>query len=215
MNKSFFLILFLISASILFSQKVIFEEKYSNFPFELQIDNSGIYSIASFDVDDESIFFSSFTKDGIYEIRNRKFAVESIAQKMGNDFIAKATSDNSFLQKENRTLVIGGRVLYKKNFLNKNSILKDNSGQISGFNGEEILISAPNRNVLIIKNNLTESKNEMVFNFPKNLACANLIGIDKSGNLFVVVEKYMSEIPLQVERQVYTISKNGNILSRL
>ncbi|MCP5063324.1 MAG: C40 family peptidase, partial [Ignavibacteriae bacterium] len=69
--------------------------------------------------------------------------------------------------------------------------------------------------MLIIKNNLTELKNEMVFNFPKNLACANLIGIDKHGNIFVVVEKYMSEIPLQVERQVYTISKNGNILSRL
>ena len=214
MNRIFFTIL-LFSTSILFSQKIIFEEDYSNFPFELQIDNSGIYSIASFDIDKGGIYFSSFTQNGIYEFRNGKFTVDSRLQQFGNDFIAKVRTNNSSLQKRSNGNLKDGRVLFKKNFLNKQTILTDRGGKISGTNGEAILISVPNRDELIIKSNLLELSNEMIFRFPSNLACADLIGIDKNGNIFVTVEKYLSEIPLKVEREVITISKTGNMLSRL
>nr|MDA3861007.1 T9SS type A sorting domain-containing protein [Melioribacteraceae bacterium] len=191
------------------------EKEYSQFPFKLQIENSGIYSIASFDIDNEAILFSSFTKAGIYEFKNEKFSLQSTIQKSGNDFVAGVDVQNTQLRKADTEYSHKETILFKKNFLNGKSILNDNGGNIKGTNGEEITISVPNRNQLIITSNLAELKDEIVFEFPRNLACADLIGIDKSGNIYVVIETYLSEIPLKVEREVYTISPSGNILTRL
>ena len=215
MNKLFFAISILLITNNIFAQKIIFEEVYSNLPFELKMDNSGIYSIASFDVLDEVISFSSFTKAGIYEFKNGKYLLESKLHKSGYDFIVGANIRNNILQKNISDTKDKGNSIFRKNFLNEKSVLKDNNGVITGTNGERITIAVPNKNELVINSNIAKIKNEMLFHFPNNLACANLIGIDKLGNTFVVVEKYISEIPLKVNREVYTISKSGNIISRL
>ncbi len=215
MNKLFFAFLILLLTNNIFAQKIIFEEVYSNLPFELKMDNSGIYSIASFDVLDEVISFSSFTKAGIYEFKNGKYLLENKIHKSGCDFIVGANIKNNILQKNISNTEDEGNSIFRKNFLNEKSVLKDNNGVITGTNGERITIAVPNKNELVINSNIAKIKNEMLFQFPTNLACANLIGIDKLGNTFVVVEKYISEIPLKVNREVYTISKNGKILSRL
>ena len=52
-------------------------------------------------------------------------------------------------------------------------------------------------------------------NFPSNLAYADLIGIDSKGNSFFIIETYLTELPLKVKREVYTISPEGKILSIL
>ncbi len=215
MNKLFFAISILLLTNNIFAQKIIFEEVYSNLPFELKIDNSGIYSIASFDVLDEVISFSSFTKAGIYEFKNGKYLLENKMHKSGYDFIVGANIKNNILQKNINDTKDKGNSIFRKNFLDEKSVLKDNNGVITGTNGERITIAVPNKNTLIIKSNIYKIRSEISFEFPNNLACANLIGIDKLGNTFVVVEKYISEIPLKVNREVYTISRTGNILSRL
>ena len=212
MNKLLISILLFLSATLLFSQEVVFETTYSKLPFKLQIENSGIYSIASFDVDNESIYFSSFTKPGIFKASNIGFTSSNIHEE-GNDFIV----DINILGKVNEPNDKSYRetILLKKNYWINKSVLRDNGGMISGSNGERITIAVPSRNSLIINNNLKEIKNEMVFDFSNNLACADLIGIDRFGNMFVVIEKYKSKSSFGVNREVLTISKNGNILSQL
>jgi len=214
-KKILSIILILIATTNLYSQKAVFEKEYSQFPFKLKIDNSGIYSIASFDVEDDVISFSSFTKTGIYEFRNGKYSKITSSKKQGIDFVAGVDMERNHLRKSNIETSHKETILFKKNFLNGKSVLEDSGGNISGTNGEEIVMSVPNRNQLIIKSNIPELKKEMVFDFSTNLACADLIGIDESGNLYVLIEKYLSDIPLKVEREVYTISSDGNILSRL
>ena len=75
-------------------------------------------------------------------------------------------------------------VTYKKNFSNGNSLLKDDGGDITGSNGEEIRIIVPNKNELIVESNLKDRFERTTINFHSNLACADLIGIDKAENLF-------------------------------
>ena len=52
----------------------------------------------------------------------------------------------------------------------------------------------------------------MSFPFPGNLGCADLIGIDKAGNMHILVEQVKNEIPLQLIRTVMGISPSGNKL---
>ena len=40
----------------------------------MRIDNSGIYLIASFDIENDIIYFSSFNNDKVYEYRNQTYS---------------------------------------------------------------------------------------------------------------------------------------------
>ncbi len=215
MNR-FLLILILLSLTIAsYPQKIVYEESYDKFPFPLRIDNSGIYSIASFDIEKDAFYFSSFNSNSEYEFKGGIYSKISTDLLHNKDFIAGYEIKTSTLRKEEAASSLKEIYTFKKNFLNGKSVLKDVGGNISGSNGEEIQVIVPNRNQLILKSNLNELYNEITINYPSNLACADLIGIDKNGNTFLVIEKYLSEIPLKVEREVIVISSNGGILSRL
>ncbi len=215
MNKFALIFLLFISLNKLFSQEIVFEANYTDLPFELRIDNSGVYSIASFDVDEESVYLSSFAKNGIFRFVNSYYLKNPDFSKAGSDFIIGFDTKSHFDKKANEIKNSSETILFKKNYFNGNSILSDNGGFVSGNNGEEIVIEVPNRNNLIIKSNLQDVKSKIVIDFSSNLACVDLVGIYKMGNIFVSVEKYVSEIPLKVEREVYTISKKGIVISRL
>ena len=73
MNNIFTFVLIISLSYNLFSQKIIFEKEYSNFPFDIRIENSGIYSIASFDVNDDFISFTSFNQAGVFNFKDDKF----------------------------------------------------------------------------------------------------------------------------------------------
>ena len=197
-----------------FSQTVIYEDKYENLPFPLRIENSGIYSIASFDVDNNGLYFSSFNSDKEFEFKNSGYSEKQLLQQ-SKDFIANYEANISSLKKSSTNLAPKENYTLKKNYKNGLSILKDFNGEIIGSNGEEIKIIVPDRNKLIIKSNLDNKDNEFQINYPSNLACADLIGIDKNGNIFIVVEKYIYDIPLKVKRDVIVLSELGKILSTL
>ena len=152
MNK--FIIVLLLLTNVVFSQLVIFNEPYSNLPFELNINNSGIYSVASFDINEDAISFSSFTKSGIFKYSNGMFSKKLVKQKIGADFVDGVEMQKTLLHKRSKGLSHKETILFKKNFLNGKSILRDIGGNISGADGEEITISVPNKNELIIKSNL-------------------------------------------------------------
>ncbi|MFZ2323383.1 MAG: T9SS type A sorting domain-containing protein [Ignavibacteriaceae bacterium] len=198
-----------------YSQTIIYEESYNNLPFPLRIDNSGIYSIASFDIENNTIYFSSFNNYKVYEYRNATYSERTITLSQNKDFLFNFETKIPVLKKSNNNSPPDDVYTLKKNFFNGKSILKDAGGNISGSNGEEIKIIVPNRNRLIIESNLENANTEIQINYPSNLACADLIGIDTNGNIFIVTEKYLSEIPLKVEREVIVLSKTGETLSRL
>ncbi len=74
MKKYLLSIIFL--ASNLFASpnfEIIYQQEYKNLPFNIEIENSGIYSIASFDVNSDTVLFSSFNVPGIYKFHSDKF----------------------------------------------------------------------------------------------------------------------------------------------
>jgi hypothetical protein len=66
----FFILLTTINAQVTFEK--IFERNYSELPFGLRIENSGIYSISSFDVDQNNIVFKTYDNNNAY-----KFGLQS------------------------------------------------------------------------------------------------------------------------------------------
>jgi hypothetical protein len=193
-----------------FAQSVIFESRYEKLPFNIRIDNSGIYSIASFNVEKDGIYFSSFIDKTIYKyeagkrfsVAHQKYVYKDVpALFKKNSLPIDDLSNNTFT--------------FQKNYFNGNSLLINTGGNITGSYGEEIKVIVSNRNELIIQSNIENANKKITLNFNSDLVCADLIGIDKNGKIFLIVEKYISEIPLKVERNVYTLSKNGEVLSRL
>ncbi len=215
MNRLFRFFVVMFFASTIYSQEIIYEEYYNNLPFPIRIDNSGIYSIASFDVENDVIYFSSFSSNSIFKYTGKSYYQESGSLYQEKDFAAGFNTSNLRLNKGASESTVKETITYKKNFRNGNSFLRDDGGDIIGTAGEEIKIIVPNKNELIVEFSLKNVKDRITLSFPSNLACADLIGIDKNGNYFILVEKYISEIPLNIEREVYTVSKDGEILSQL
>jgi hypothetical protein len=187
-----------------YSQEVVFEKQYSDLPFGLRIENSGIYSIASFDVSDKTFSFTSFDKPGIFKFVDDEFSSTSLHLKNGSDFV---NANLEYVKTDNSLL--------KKNYFNGLSILNDKDGIVENNSGSKITVAVPNKNELIVTSNIAHISNYFTLDFSSNLACADFIGIDKSGNLFIEVQKYLSEVPLQVEREVKIFSKAGKLISTI
>ncbi len=215
MNKFILFFILMFIACINYSQEIIYEEKYSNLPFPLRIDNSGIYSIASFDVENGVIYLSSFNSKSIFKYTGENYYKESGSLNVEKDFVAGFNTNDLRLNKRTAESTVKETITYKKNFRNGNSFLRDDGGDIIGTAGEEIKVIVPNQSELIVDFSLKHIRNRITLYFPSNLACADLVGIDKAGNYFILVEKYISEIPLNIEREVYNVSKDGEILSQL
>ena len=64
-------------------------------------------------------------------------------------------------------------------------------------------------------NLIFQKKKDFHLSFPSDLAFAELVGIDAKGNIFLLIERYQSEIPLNINRFIYTVSENGNLQSIL
>ena len=74
------LILIVLSANVLLSQishNVIFKSDYKNLPFGIEKDNSRIYSVASFDVSEDFIEFSSLIKPWIFSFSEKSSSIST------------------------------------------------------------------------------------------------------------------------------------------
>jgi cell wall-associated NlpC family hydrolase len=206
----------LIAQSFLFAQvshQIIFDKKYSELPFGIRIENSGNYSAASFDVIGKDILFSSFNNSKIYNFNIEKSDFKIVGERK----IINVTGDNSFSESQ---LNIQSEkdypeLLQKKIFKGNPTLLINKGGILNGTDGEEIKIEVEKSEKLSVDVKIPGVNFLKSINFPSNLACADLVGVDAKGNTFVVVETYLSQIPLEVKREVYTLSVAGDVLSIL
>lgn len=195
--------------------EVIYNKDYKDLPFSLEIDNSGIYSIASFDIVGDTIEFSSFNAPGIYKLYSGKFISKANLDMTGKDFLSGIKTNRITTLNKSANPTETTQRLFRKNFLNKKSYLIDNNGELTGPNNESIRIKVESKDKLIIETAGLNLAPNIILKFPDNIAMADLIGIDSNGNVFLIIEKYLNEIPLKVQREVYTLSNSGDVLSIL
>ncbi len=193
----------------------LIEKKYSELPVHLRIENSGIYAVSSFDVENNNIWIQDFDSHVVYHITGNQLQKSNSKIKIGKDFIAGTKQRNVLLNK-NYSSSNEENITLKKSFLfNKENIFADNGGILTDAENDKIIINVKSRNELILRYEIPGFNKNFVFNNLSNLVFAELIGIDASGNSFILTESYLSEIPLKVKREVYTISNEGKIRSIL
>ncbi len=194
----------------------IFEKEYSQIPIKVRIDNSGIYAISSFDVKDDAVCLNSFDDNSSYIFKNNQTEKLSRTNNDVKDFTLDFITDLQKLSRDKSGLSEKSSLKFRKCYLkNSPALFLDIDGNLTGSNGENISLTVESKNYLRIVSNITGINKSIELYFPSNLACADIIGIDSTGNIFVLAETFISEIPLNVRREIYTLSKDGNVLSIL
>lgn len=207
----------LIVCTSLFAQSeydIVFEKDHSELPFQLNIENSGIYSISSFDILNDTIYFSVFNEKKIYKYHAGNFSTFKNKTNL-LDFTAANTPDTDYQNIEESANIKYPNSLAKKYFYNENDIFIDRGGIMTGSNGSTISSIKVDRTTALLKFSVNEFNENIELNFPDNLACVDLIGVDQSGNIFLLAETYLNEKSLLVKREVYTLNSAGEILSIL
>lgn len=192
--KKNMLILFL--AIPLFAQLTpvkVAEIEYQALPFSVRTENSGIYAISTFTVSNNKISIVTSDRDEKYDIQN--------------DGSLKSQSDSDRKNRE----VFSAESLHHDG----HSLADDRNGSYSDASGKRLSLRTIGRNSLTISSNLSGLQKEIRLPFSGDLAYAELIGIDTSGNHFLLIERYLSEMPLKIQREVLTLDADGNRLSTL
>lgn len=164
----------------------ILNMSYSDIPLKLRVENSGIYLVSSFQVDGDEIWLQAF------------------------DYPQKMLIRDNKVQK-----VITGEVLNSSPYLPKRNNSFWDSGNKLKTQINEIITIYVTKDQLTLKYAPGYSGKEYRVNFPSNLAYADLIGVDRNGITFLIVETFLNLIPLEVERSVYRISPDGEVLNIL
>jgi hypothetical protein len=188
--KKIIVLLFLVIP--LFAQltpvKVV-EIEYEALPFSIRTENSGIYAISTFTVSNNKISIVTSGLAEVYDIQNDRSLKIHSAFKGKN---REAFSVESFHH-------------------DSHSLADNRNGSYSDASGKCLSLRTNGRNSLIISSDLSGLQKEIRLPFPGNLAYAELIGIDPSGNHFLLIERYLSEMPLKIQREVLTKFPTLNI----
>jgi hypothetical protein len=190
----------------------VFEKKYRELPFSLRIENSGIYSIASFDVEGNKIALKSYddNKAYLFDVTTNQYSSDEST--LSYDVVL---SDNKILSKINIPENYAGAPFQsKKIFSNDVTVIAfDEDGVL--MSGDRILASVKvTPEMLEISSDYLLNRSKTIF-YPKSLAYSTIVGIDKYSNHFILVEEFESQIPLKVKRTIITMDKKGEILSSL
>jgi len=186
---SWFLLLLVILLSEYSNAQPVFSRildmKYSDLPVNLRVENSGIYFISSFHTENGGIWLNSFDSPVKYFVKNNEVRQTSSAQNK----------------------------ISKHYFYNRIDEFTGENGSFSNESNESIDITVSSRSELQIKMAINKDNKLLKVSFPSDLAYADLIGVDKDGNIFLITESYINEIPLKVKREVYCVSPAGSVLS--
>ena len=201
-------------SSLNFCQPVftkLIEKKYSELPIHLRIENSGIFAISSFDVENGNIWVQDFDSKIIYKVSGDRLQKDkNKILSLNNDFVKGNLSQELLPVKPH-----ADNITLKKSFLfDKENIFTDEQGFLSNSLNDNIYIKVNNDELQVNYQIRDFTKTFEINNIP-NLAYADLIGIDSNGNSFFIIESYISQRPLKVKREVYTISDQGKVLSVL
>ncbi len=217
MRSTLLLFLSFIMINVSFGQAVftkLLEKKYSDLPIHIRIENSGIYGISSFDVEENNIWIQDFDTHEIHQIAGNQLQKISNKIEIASDFIGGNEQQSKYIQ--NYYSAKGDNFTIKKTFLlNTEKLFVDNGGVLTDAENDKIVVSLKSKTELNILYSLSSFSKSFNINQFSNLAYADLIGIDGSGNSFVLTESYINEIPLKVKKEIYTLSPDGRILSIL
>jgi cell wall-associated NlpC family hydrolase len=189
------LLSFLLSVTAAAQPAVIklIELPHASLPFGLRVENSGIYSISSFGLVGNQVLVSAFGTRDVYQIQqDRSF------RKMKSTEAASAT--------------IGKIPWYADG---QEIHLDAQDGSYRGENGTHASVRVNERRSLTFSSTLGGTFREFQMPFAGDLGFADLIGIDARGHVFILVERYLSEIPLKTRREVLTLTSDGTLLSTL
>ncbi len=190
------------------SMRVLFDSDYAQLGITPRISNDGIYALRSFDV--SATEFNITLHDEPTVLLIREDTVQKLRLPAGmSEYLADVELESlqDIIEDENsqfKTIFLKG----------KKYVLADDGGILNGIPGT-ISIRRINNRELTLEYNLTGFNNRTVLQFQDNLACADLIGIDSSGNTFLLIEFILNEVPLKVSRNIYCINSRGDILSKL
>jgi hypothetical protein len=198
--------LFILLASCAFAQtgtyQILFQKKYAELPFATRIDASGMYGISTFAVSDNTVSLQTFDSKNTFEFCNNEYVRSYDNSKAANAILKKNTSAEEV-------------EISRPCYASSESVFHVKDGELTNDAGESITAQVFARNKLTLSVSLLSGKKEQTFAFDNDLAAADIIGIDAKCREYVVIEKYITDIPLQIKREVWTIAPNGAILSKL
>ena len=211
MNKFLLIFVFAVFSTGISAQvksSVIFRSSYAAFGVTPRIENDGIFGISSFDVRQNEIAITLNDQRRVLIFSdgrlNRIIAPENYSEYLINAEPDISGPDGFTENSRIKTIFIGGA---KKAVADNGGVIKTAAGSI--------YLNYINRSGLSLKYNLSGLTRSFNIRFPNDLACTDFIGIDQNSNTFLLVEKYVSEIPLSVERYIYCINGSGETRSVL
>ncbi len=192
--------IFMFMMSIVYGQvniERIFEIKHIDLPEKIRIDNSGIYAISDFCVDDNIIYLKTHDTKTVYKYEGKN--ISKLLNTNGTIYI----KDNNLESTDNCEAL--SRTIKNEHFFGKDGSYKGTSGKsidifVNDF-GELIINDSENLNKIEIKN--------------KNIFFADLIGKDFKDNYYLITEKIAEHIPLKVVRNLVVIDKDGNLINNI
>jgi hypothetical protein len=203
MKKIIFILALFFSFSAIAQPRLsfLFTRSYSELHIAPRITNSGIYGLKYFFWKDGEFFFVT-EKDvivtdaegNLVESQRKKREVLSLKPSLRKSFEESGVVRNFSLS--------GGE------------FLKYHEGTYESDSGIRITVNRKSASLLEIEG--LPSENEKVkFDFPHNLAYCGILGTDKAGNTFLLIEKYLSEVPLKVEREIWTLAPDASVLNKI
>ncbi|MHB1050369.1 MAG: T9SS type A sorting domain-containing protein [Bacteroidota bacterium] len=195
---------------------ILHEFRHNNLPFERRIENSGIYGIASFDFANDILYVNSYDSPKIYAYKNGTFSAIRATAEPGSDFvIAHSASGEKAVTEDAEQRTVRNHVTLRRPPNPDDGVMKETDGVLSFADGQRVIVTVPNRATLRVVVALQDRSDEYQLPFPGNLGYAECLGLDRNGNIFLLAETYVQEVPLKVDRFIYVIDTNGSIQSIL
>ncbi len=202
-----FLTLFAISLCAQVRHEVILSKDYDKLPFDIRIENSGIYGVSDFDVLNGVVELSEFDAPVKHLFRENKL-MKSL--KDNNHYSINSSKISGLSQKE--TTLSSAKKIFKSS---AGSLKKGSEYPSLLSSAKNVKIIRESKSELSVEIALQQASTSFTINFDEDLAFGELIGIDRSGNIFLGIERYLSEVPLKVKREVYVCDFEGKTLSKL
>ena len=196
-------IIFCFVMDIVFAQprmNVVLNQRYADAGIVLRIENSGVYGLRGITACSHGFVLNTENATKQYTL------VDNAAATFTTDKLSKFND-----QIADRSIPLAASTF--ENNSQKSIIIED--GSFKGFDGVNGSISINGREQVILDVKTLDHPFHYEEEYPSNLAFSDVIGIDTNGYVFVEVQLYVKEVPLQVLRQVLVLSPTGELLNRL
>jgi hypothetical protein len=194
----------------------LYSLEYRQLPFERRLDNSGIYAIASFDIVDTILYINSYDSPSIFAYRNGTFHAIRETVSPGSDFVVTPTSKGEkVLRADMLRTSIRDHITLRRSHRSEGAVLTQTDGILSSSDGLRVTVTVPDRSTLTIAVHDRDVHGLHQLRFPGTLGYAECIGMDEAMNMYLLVETFVREVPLSVDRFIYVLDSGGSIVSIL